>query len=154
MLCIRDTRHVNTNREPHLMPTTDSYLRSSSQPVRNNPYTAQKDYICPMTCPLKMEALGELGKVFTFHGVTAWQKKALIISLYLPLADPGGAAGTCPPNQFFQFCMCFTEKCTCQRSAPPKGSVPPNGKSWIRHCLPYLLLTVINIKTQDSVRNI
>ena len=41
------------------------------------------------------------------------------------LADPGGAAGTCPPNriQSFIFAYVFAKKHPCQRLAPP----PPTG---------------------------
>ena len=45
------------------------------------------------------------------------------------LADPGGAAGTCPPPQQDQFLFIFTyvfaEKCMRRRLVPPNGSVPP-----------------------------
>ena len=44
-----------------------------------------------------------------------------------PLADPGGAAGTCPPTGSisFIFTYVFIEKCMHQRLAPPNGSAPP-----------------------------
>ena len=60
----------------------------------------------------------------------------------VPLADPRGAAGARPPatgSISFVFAYVFTEKCMRRRLAPPNRSAPPNGKSWIRHCLPLLV---------------
>ena len=51
----------------------------------------------------------------------------------------GGHCGACPPptgSISFIFAYIFAEKCTRRRLVPPNGSAPPpNGKSWIRHCL-------------------
>ena len=48
----------------------------------------------------------------------------------------GAPPASPPPNRihFFRFCIRFCQKCTHQRSAPPRmGRCPPNGKFWIRH---------------------
>ena len=56
-----------------------------------------------------------------------------IIEIELALADPGGAAGVCPPptgSIYFVFACVFAEKCMHRRLAPPSpngSATPPTG---------------------------
>ena len=52
----------------------------------------------------------------------------------------GGRRRHVPPNRinFFRFHICFSGKVyTLEVGAPPTGRCPPNGKSWIHHCIPF-----------------
>ena len=74
---------------------------------------------------------------------------------YKPLADPGDATSARPPNRinFFRFCICFHQKVYASEVGTPQrvgAPPPPNGKSWIRHCKPYLNVSAPTRKNPES----